>query len=214
MAIRSIAIVTNLVTRRTLYPALRITTAIVAVRILLTDSRVIVAIASTRITTGLILGDAMPIPVAVVTEDRRLGGTWRSALRITVAVVTVRILLTDSRVVVTIASSGARTSLRIGVAIRSVPIVTNLVVRRTLEHRVVIAEAILGVANFVYVTRRIILAKHPALPLRKARLRSVVATLVGVARFRQGVRAIGEAQIEFCITPEVASAFIVRITRA
>ena len=77
-----------------------------------------------------------------------------------------------------------------------------------------IAEATGGIANFVYGTWRVILAKHPAFPLRKARLRSVVACLVGVARFYQGIRAIGEAEVQVRIAPEVGTTFIVRITRA
>jgi hypothetical protein len=53
MAIRSVAIITNLVTRRALNPALRITVAVVAVGILLTSIRVVVAIASSRIRTNV-----------------------------------------------------------------------------------------------------------------------------------------------------------------
>ena len=214
MTISSASIVTNLVASWALRSAFRITTAVVTVPILLTGIRVVVAIASTRITAGLVVRYAMPIPVAVITEDGRLRRTGRSAFRITIAVVTVPILLTDSRIIVTIAANGIWTGLYISMAIRSVAIVADLLTWRALKRVVVIAEATLGVANFVYGTRRVILAKDPAFPLRKARLRGVVAGLIGVARLDHSIRPIGEAQINLRIAPEVASAFIVRITRA
>ena len=91
---------------------------------------------------------------------------------------------------------------------------TNLLARWALELMIEIAEATLGVTDLVYGTWRVILAKDPAFPLRKARLRSVVACLVGVARFHQGIRAIGEAQIKLRIAPEVGTAFTIRIARA
>ena len=212
MTISSASIVTNLVASWALRSAFRITTAVVTVPILLTDSRIIVTIAANGIWAGLYI--SMAIRSVAVVANLLTWRTLKPALRITTAVVTVPILLTDSRIIVTIAANGIWTGLYIRMAIRSVAIVADLLTWRALKRVVVIAEATLGVANFVYGTRRVILAKDPAFPLRKARLRGVVAGLIDVARFDHGVRPIGEAQINLRIAPEVASAFIVSITRA
>jgi hypothetical protein len=100
------------------------------------------------------------------------------------------------------------------VAIRSKTIIAHLLTGWALEGMVVIAEIILNVANLVRLARRIILAEHPAFPLRKARLRSVVACLVSVARFDHRVRTIGKTEVCFGIAPEVITALVIRIARA
>ena len=164
-----------------------VTAAIITVPIDITSVRVVVAIASTRITTGHILRHAMPIPIAVVAEDRRLGGTWRSALRITIAVVTVRILLTGIWVVVAIATGGAWTGLRIRVAIRSITIVTDLLTHRTLVRIVEIAEITGKVADQVRAALCVICARDTTLLLGYAGLTGVITCVIHVAGLTVGL---------------------------
>jgi hypothetical protein len=142
VAIRSVAIVTDLVVRRTLNPALRIATAIVTVRVLLADIWVVVTIATSP---GASLRVRVAIRSVAIVTDLVVRRTLNPALRIATALVAVRVLLTGIGVVVAIASTGPGTRLSIGVAIRSMAIIANLMVRGTLDPTLRITTAVVAI---------------------------------------------------------------------
>ena len=113
VAIRAVPIVTNLVTRGALYPTLRVAAAVFAIRIDVASIGVVVAIASARITAGLILGNAMPITIAVVAIYWSIRGTTLSTPWITGTLIAIRIHVAGIRIIVAIARTGFRACIRV-----------------------------------------------------------------------------------------------------
>ncbi len=113
VTIRTVAVVANLLTSGTLKPTLRIATTVVAIRIHVADIWIKVAIASARITAGLIFRHAMPITIAVVAIYWSIRGTTLSTPWITGTLIAIRIHVAGIRIIVAIARTGFRACIRV-----------------------------------------------------------------------------------------------------